>query len=43
MLQTRQEKTNSSSASPSEEQLAEAERLKTDGKTIAPLPFQDAS
>lgn len=34
MLQTPQVKTNSSSGSPSEEQLAEAERLKTDGKTI---------
>ncbi len=36
MLQTPQVKTNSSSGSPSEEQLAEAEHLKTDGKTIHP-------
>ncbi len=34
MLQTPQVNTNSSRDSPSEDQLAEAEHLKTDGKTI---------
>lgn len=38
-----QDNTSSSSGSPSEEQLAEAEHLKTDGKNITPLTFQGTS